>query len=100
MKGKILIVSVFAVALIVLASCNSVVGSENAKETLNMDKEQNVEKVEQIFESVEEKSTLLEEDDPEAAIWFPGMGIIGFVWVCLIVIWWIICGCPPPPILP
>ncbi len=100
MKRKILFGSIAAVVLMVLASCSTVIGAENVKERPEVE-EKNVEKIEQMVESIKEKVNMDKTDNPELSIWFPGVNIIGLIFFLIWFIVWILLGCPPiaPPVL-
>ncbi len=91
MKNKILIGSILAVVLMVLASCSTVIGAENVKERPEVE-EKNVEKIEQMVESIKEKVNINGFSDPDTAqptciltLWFL------YLWYL-----WVKGGCPLP----
>ena len=87
MKNKILIGSILAVVLMVLASCGSVVGAENVRERPELE-----EKNEQMISSLKEKIDINGVTDPDA----PQPTCILTLWFLYLWYLWVKGGCPLP----
>ncbi len=95
LKAKIVIGSIGAVLIFLLASCSSVVGAEtNEKTTIlkEIQNKQNIEKIKEMFNSVKEKINMIGSVDPgeiqpSCLLFFSLLESIIVVVYCLYLLW-------------